>query len=39
MKAFTHDNLDSAISDGDLLVQLCAGHRDTVGHAMLDLLR
>jgi deferrochelatase/peroxidase EfeB len=38
MKAFAHDNLDPAISDGDLLVQLCASHRDTVGHAMLDIL-
>jgi deferrochelatase/peroxidase EfeB len=38
MRAFAHDNLDPAISNGDLLVQLCAGHRDTVGHAMLDLL-
>jgi deferrochelatase/peroxidase EfeB len=38
MRAFAHDNLDPAISDGDLLVQLCASHRDTVGHAMLDVL-
>jgi deferrochelatase/peroxidase EfeB len=38
MRAFAHDNLDPAISDGDLLVQLCAGRRDTVGHAMLDIL-
>ncbi len=38
MKAFAHDNLDPAISDGDLLLQLCASHRDTVGHAMLDIL-
>ena len=38
MAAFAHDSLDPAICDGDLLVQLCAGHRDTVGHAMLDLL-
>lgn len=38
MRAFAHDNLDPAICDGDLLVQLCAGHRDTVGHAMLDIL-
>ncbi len=38
MRAFAHDNLDSTISDGDLLVQLCASHRDTVGHAMLDIL-
>jgi deferrochelatase/peroxidase EfeB len=38
MHAFAHDNLDPAISDGDLLLQLCAGHRDTVGHAMLDIM-
>ena len=38
MRAFAHDNLDPAISDGDLLVQLCAGRRDTVGHAMVDVL-
>jgi deferrochelatase/peroxidase EfeB len=38
MRPFSHDSLDPAISDGDLLVQLCAGHRDTVGHAMLDIL-
>jgi deferrochelatase/peroxidase EfeB len=38
MAAFAHDNLDPAISDGDLLVQLCATHRDTVGHAMIDIL-
>ncbi|MCU1671228.1 MAG: Tat-translocated enzyme [Blastococcus sp.] len=39
MRAFPHDALDPAISDGDLLVQLCANHHDTVGHAMLDLLQ
>jgi deferrochelatase/peroxidase EfeB len=39
MRPFAHDRLDPAISDGDLLLQLCAGHRDTVGHAMLDILR
>ncbi|HEV7864547.1 MAG TPA: Dyp-type peroxidase [Acidimicrobiia bacterium] len=39
MRAFAHDHLDRAISDGDLLLQLCAGHRDTVGHALLDILR
>jgi deferrochelatase/peroxidase EfeB len=38
MRAFAHDNLDPKISGGDLLVQLCGSHRDTVGHAMLDLL-
>jgi deferrochelatase/peroxidase EfeB len=39
MRAFAHDDLDPKISDGDLLVQLCANHRDTVGHAMLDIMR
>jgi deferrochelatase/peroxidase EfeB len=38
MRAFAHDDLDPKITDGDLLVQLCASHRDTVGHAMLDIL-
>jgi deferrochelatase/peroxidase EfeB len=38
MRAFANDDLDPKISDGDLLVQLCASHHDTVGHAMLDLL-
>ncbi|MCW2918820.1 MAG: peroxidase [Actinomycetia bacterium] len=38
MKAFLHDDLDPALSQGDLLVQLCAGHRDTTVHALLDLL-
>src|SRR5204862_309852 len=34
MRAFAPDNLDPALSDGDLLAQLCASHRATVGHAM-----
>jgi deferrochelatase/peroxidase EfeB len=38
MGAFAHDDLDPAICNGDVLVQVCAGHRDTVGHAMLDIL-
>jgi deferrochelatase/peroxidase EfeB len=38
MRAFTHDRLDPKLTHGDLLVQLCANHRDTVGNAMLDLL-
>jgi deferrochelatase/peroxidase EfeB len=38
MKAFLHDDLDPTLSQGDLLVQLCAGHRDTTVHALLDLL-
>src|SRR4051794_30416363 len=39
MRAFANDELDPKITDGDLLVQLCANHRDTVGNAMLDLVR
>lgn len=31
--SFRHDNLNPALSDGDLLVQLCAGSRDTPGGA------
>jgi deferrochelatase/peroxidase EfeB len=38
MRAFAHDDLDLKITDGDLLVQLCANHRDTVGNAMLDIV-
>jgi deferrochelatase/peroxidase EfeB len=38
MRAFAHDELDPKLTHGDLLVQLCANHRDTVGNAMLDLL-
>jgi deferrochelatase/peroxidase EfeB len=38
MRAFAHDDLDPKITDGDLLVQLCANHRDTVGNAMLDIV-
>jgi deferrochelatase/peroxidase EfeB len=38
MSAFTHDQLDPKLTQGDLLVQVCANHRDTVGNAMLDVL-
>lgn len=38
MRAFAHDELDPKITHGDLLVQLCANHRDTVGNALLDLV-
>jgi deferrochelatase/peroxidase EfeB len=38
MKPFRHDDLDPALSQGDLLVQMCADHRDTTVHALLDIL-
>ncbi|MDH6130110.1 Dyp-type peroxidase [Kitasatospora sp. GP82] len=38
MQPFRHDDLDPALSQGDLLLQVCAGHRDTTVHAMLDIL-
>jgi deferrochelatase/peroxidase EfeB len=39
MRAFAHDDLDPKLTQGDLLVQLCANHRDAVGNAMLDIVR
>ncbi|MFJ2034191.1 Dyp-type peroxidase [Streptosporangium sp. NPDC087985] len=38
MAPFLHDDLDAALSHGDLLVQICAGHRDTTVRAILDIL-
>ncbi|OHV48480.1 hypothetical protein BCD48_15775 [Pseudofrankia sp. BMG5.36] len=38
MRPFLHDDLDPALSQGDLLIQICAKHRDTTVHATLDIL-
>ncbi|MDX3853516.1 Dyp-type peroxidase [Streptomyces sp. AK02-01A] len=38
MRPFRHDDLDPALSNGDLLIQLCADHRDNTVHALIDLL-
>jgi deferrochelatase/peroxidase EfeB len=38
MQPFRHDDLDPALSHGDLLLQVCADHRDTTVHALLDIL-
>jgi deferrochelatase/peroxidase EfeB len=39
MPRFANDRIDPALSDGDVLVQVCAGNRDTVVHAVRELLR
>jgi deferrochelatase/peroxidase EfeB len=39
MPTFTNDQIDPARSGGDVLVQVCAGHRDTVVHTVRELLR
>jgi deferrochelatase/peroxidase EfeB len=38
MEPFRHDALDPAQSHGDLLIQLCAAHRDTTIHALFELM-
>jgi deferrochelatase/peroxidase EfeB len=38
MTPFQHDDLDPTLSQGDLLLQVCAGSRDSTVHAMLDIL-
>jgi deferrochelatase/peroxidase EfeB len=38
MTPFRHDDLNSALSNGDLLLQLCAGSRDTAIHALLEII-
>ncbi len=39
MDEFAGDALDRSVCDGDLLIQVCAHHRDTVVHAVRQLLR
>jgi len=39
MPTFPVDQLDPKISHGDLLVQICAQHRDTVVHTLRELVR
>jgi deferrochelatase/peroxidase EfeB len=39
MPAFALDEIDPARTGGDVLVQICAGQRDTVVHTMRELLR
>ncbi|WP_345367257.1 Dyp-type peroxidase [Actinoallomurus liliacearum] len=38
MTPFHHDDLNPALSNGDLLIQLCAGSRDTAIHALLEII-
>jgi deferrochelatase/peroxidase EfeB len=39
MPAFAHDELDPGRTGGDVLVQICAGQRDTVVHTFRELMR
>ena len=39
MPNFPYDELDPARSHGDLLLQICAGQRDTVVHTVRELMR
>ena len=38
MTPFRHDSLDPALSNGDLLIQICAATRDTAIHALLEII-
>lgn len=39
MEDFPNDDLDRSVSDGDLLLQVCAHNTDTVLHAVRDMAR
>jgi len=39
MEAFPNDSLESAFLGGDLLLQLCANHPDTIHHAIRDITK
>jgi deferrochelatase/peroxidase EfeB len=39
MRAFALDRLDPARTGGDMLLQICAGQRDTVVHTVRELMR
>lgn len=39
MEDFANDNLDRAVCDGDLLLQICAEHQDTALHALREVTR
>ncbi len=38
MRVFTQDQIDPTITGGDVIVQICAGQRDTVVHTVRELL-
>ena len=39
MPTFDHDEIDPARAGGDIVLQICANHRDTVVHTMREILR
>jgi deferrochelatase/peroxidase EfeB len=39
MRAFPHDDLDPDRTGGDVLVQIAAGHQDTVAHTVRELIK
>ena len=39
MPVFDNDRIDPARAGGDVIVQVCAGQRDTVVHTVRELLR